>query len=168
MKKLVVALAAAVVVLAGVAAYQSIPEGKSAPKHSAAYLRIEKMLKALQTGNYKAACDVLAWYSANQFVTDVQCAKIMEASFKGSKLQYKMGGEVRGAARYRVVTVLMAQDNPDTKINESAECAKAWADGKDCKYNGVYTFGVVLSPSVEDALSSAKGKPLHWYVNWID
>ena len=169
MRKLVAGLAAACALLVGATAYQSLPNSKpAAAKHTAAYQRIDMMLRSLKAGNYKAACDVLAWYSANQYITDVQCAGLMAAQFPKGKMSYKIVGEEQGAPKYVVVTALMVSDNPATKVDEQAACEQAWAAGKNCVYAGVYTFGTALYGSPRDQLSGVKKPKLHWYVMWVN
>lgn len=168
MKKVFLAILVAVVLPVSVLIYVAIPDAKPAVKHSAAYQRVNKLLSSLQKGDYKTACEVLSWYSVNKFVTDVQCEGFMEQQFGHTKMIYKLIGDTRGAKKYAVVTALTAQDNLATKQNESAICAKAWADDKDCAYAGVYSFGTFLSPSVSDSASGVKKPKLHWYVAWID
>lgn len=171
MKKLAAGLAAALMVAVGANVYQAVPDkASSAPKHSYAYQRVDRMWAAFQRGDYKAGCDVLAWYSVNQLVTQDQCAEIMAAEFpKSSKLIYRVVGEHHGSARYTVVTVVTAVDDPTTKgVDESAVCAAAWADGKDCKFSGAYTFGVALIASPLDTFKNTKKAVQHWYVMWVD
>lgn len=169
MKYAIAALAAACALLVGGNVYQALPESTPTPKHSAAYYRVDKLLSSLQKGDYKAACEVLTWFSANKFITDGQCAMLMEEGFKGTKLIYQIVGDVRATPKYAIVTALLAQDDLTTpKVNESAVCAKKWAAGETCAYAGVYTFGVALYPSPKDAFSGKKHPAQHFYVFWID
>lgn len=176
MKKLTVALAAACAILAAAVSYQTIPTAKNQPKHTAAYQRIEQMLQAFQGGNYKQACDVLAWWMANRFVDRKGCIPIAANYMfpKSGHLQYRMLGETVGRpGKYVVVTAEIVMDDPTTKRDEPAFCVKQWADGKSCTYAGVYTFGVQYVISPEDTLESfgASKKqqyPKHWFVDWVD
>lgn len=169
MKYLTATLAAACAVLLGVVSYQAIPNSKPTPTHSAAYQRIDTMLAALQKGDYAKACEVLEWWSANQFVTDEQCQVGMQATFpKAGHMLYRMLGDTTGRTTYHIVTATIVLDDPFTKLDESAFCAARWADGKDCKYASVYTFGTALQSNVKDTIAGKKHARQHWYVFWVD
>src|SRR5437773_1440660 len=100
MNRIVAALAVICVALVGALVYQSLPEAKSAEKPSPAYLRIDKFLSSVQKGDYKAACEVLTWYSASQYVSDEQCAVLLRENFKDSHMQYRVVGDTQGAKKY--------------------------------------------------------------------
>src|SRR5262249_23027116 len=141
--------------LAGVVAYQAVPDQKPAAKHTMAYWRVEKMLHSLQAGDYKTGCDVLAWWFANRFVDRAGWAGIASTQMfpRAWHMKYRMLGEVVGRqGKYVVVTAEIVQDDPGTKIHEPAICEAKWAAGKSCVYAGVYTFGVQLTESPEDTI----------------
>lgn len=167
MKYLAATLAAACAVLLGVVAYQAVPDKADKPVHTAAYQRIDRFLAAIKAHHFKKACAVLQWYSANQFVTDDQCAVILKYQF-GGNIDYRMLGEVVGREnKYVVVIAEMVLADPSTKADEIAFCQAKWAGGKGCIYAGVYTFGTALVGSPADVLAGKKHARLHWYIDWI-
>lgn len=167
MKKAVAALAVVCALLAGGLVYQSIPSSKSATV-SAPQNRIASMLANIKAHKYKQPCDVLSYWVFNQGGTAIQCTGVVMPAQFANHVEYKLVGVEQPRKDYAVVTAKLAQDDPTTKVDEAAVCAKDWAAGADCKYEAVYSFGMVLRPSIEDYISAKKQAKQHWYVVWID